>query len=88
LSQNTRFYYTLTYTYDFKYDDDTVYFAYACPYTYSDLDNDLSLMEKQTESLGYLKPKILRIMNRNVLCRTLAGNKCEYVTITSKETDP
>lgn len=22
------------------------------------------------------------------MCRTLAGNKCEYITITSKERDP
>ena len=34
-------YYTLTFTYDFEYDDDTVFFAYCYPYTYSDLVEDL-----------------------------------------------
>ena len=24
-------------------------------------------------------------MSRNTLCRTIAGNKCEYVTITSRD---
>ena len=27
-------------------------------------------------------------VNRGTLCRTLAGNRCEYITITSKEKDP
>lgn len=27
-------------------------------------------------------------VNRSTLCRTLAGNRCEYITITSKEKDP
>jgi hypothetical protein len=31
---------------------------------------------------------LIRYLSRNTLCRTLAGNKCEYLTITSKETDP
>jgi hypothetical protein len=32
-----RFYYTLTFSYTFKYDDDTVYFAHSFPYTYTNL---------------------------------------------------
>lgn len=36
-----RTYYTLTFTYDFDYSDDTVYFAYSIPYTYSDLLDDM-----------------------------------------------
>lgn len=39
------FYYTLTFTYTFKYDQDTVFFAYSVPYTYTDLRNDLQLIE-------------------------------------------
>ena len=30
-------FYTLTFSYKFNYDNDTVYFAYSYPYTYSDL---------------------------------------------------
>ena len=34
-------FYTLTFILDFEYDNDTVYIAYAYPYTYSDLLQDL-----------------------------------------------
>jgi hypothetical protein len=30
---------TLTFTYTYKYDNDTVYFAHSIPYTYSSLNN-------------------------------------------------
>jgi len=36
-----RSYYTLTFTHDFEYDQDTVFFSYCYPYTYSDLIEDL-----------------------------------------------
>jgi hypothetical protein len=35
-------YYTHTFTYDFEYPDDTVYFAYCYPYTYTDMLEDLN----------------------------------------------
>ena len=41
------FYYSLTFSYTFKYSDDKVYFAYSQPYTYSDLKNDLNNLNKQ-----------------------------------------
>ena len=44
------------------------------PYTYSDLMDDLSAIEKM--KLDYV--------SRNILCRSLAGNRCDYLTITSK----
>lgn len=34
LEYNSKGYYTLSFDYKFKHDDDTVYFAYAFPYTY------------------------------------------------------
>ena len=34
--------FNLTFTYEFLYDDDTVYFAYCYPYSYSDLTDDLT----------------------------------------------
>lgn len=76
----TRYYYTFTFTYEFKFDDDLVYFSHCFPYTYSDLTDDLSRIEKDKNTQNYF--------HRSTLCRTLAGNKCEYLTITSKDKDP
>lgn len=70
-----RCYYTLTFTYKFEHNYDSVLFAYSLPYTYSDLNDDLTAIDN-------LK---LDYVNRNTLCRTLAGNKCEYLTITSRK---
>jgi hypothetical protein len=70
-----RCYYTFTFTHKFDYDNDTLHFAYSQPYTYSDLLEDLSVLEK----------KNLDYVTRNTLCRTIAGNKCEYLTITSRK---
>lgn len=39
---NNKTLYTLTFTYEFQYDDDTVYFAYCYPYNYSDVLDDLT----------------------------------------------
>lgn len=38
-------YYTLTFTHEFEFSQDTVYFAYSVPYTYSDLMDDLTAIE-------------------------------------------
>ncbi len=34
-------YYTLSFSYTFEHEDDTVFFAYSYPYTYSDLNEYL-----------------------------------------------
>ena len=72
-----KWYYTLTFTYTFQYDNDHVYFAYSMPYSYSDLWNDLNKLMSNEDVKSFV--------SRNVLCRTIAGNKWEYLTITSKE---
>ena len=59
-------YYTLTFTYRFPYSSDTVYFAYAVPYTYSYLTSTLSAIERDE--------KCSEFCLRKLLCRTLAGN--------------
>lgn len=69
-----RCFYTFTFSYTFEHDDDAVYFAYSQPYTYSNLCEDLSEIES----------KKLNYVTRNTLCRTIAGNKCEYLTITNR----
>lgn len=70
-------YYTATFTYQFEYDDDIVYFAYSVPYTYTDLRNDLAAIESDPE-----RCKFVRKAN---LCRTLSGENCEVLTITSAD---
>jgi len=44
-------YFTLTFTYRFDYNDDTVFFSYTYPYTYSDLNDYLdNLMSDQVKN--------------------------------------
>lgn len=71
-SQKT--YFTLSFTYEFPYIDDTVYIAYCYPYTYSHLMKDLSPIED------------LSFVSRKLLCYSIAGNRCEYLTITAPGT--
>ena len=72
----TRSYYTHTFTYNFEYAKDNVYFAYSYPYTYTDCVEDLNKITND--------PAKSQFVSRKVLCETLAGNKCEILTITSK----
>ena len=69
-----RCYYTFTFTYKFEHDFDTVYFAYSQPYSYTDMMDDITEIEK----------KKLDYVSRNTLCRSLAGNRCDYLTITTR----
>jgi cytosolic carboxypeptidase protein 2/3 len=73
-------YYTLTFTHTFDCDDDSVYFTHCFPYTYSDLSEDLHAIES--------KPNSQNFFHRSLLTRTLAGNRCDLITITSKDKDP
>lgn len=68
--------YTMTFTYDFQYDDDTVYFAYCYPYTYSDMLDDLTRISTD--------PNKSTFCTRKTLCMSLASNKVEMLTVTSK----
>jgi hypothetical protein len=65
---------TLTFTYEFHTEKDTVYFAHCYPYTYSKLRRFVEKVEK-------VAPKYCRV---DELCRTLAGNSCYMMTITSQ----
>ena len=42
-----KFFFTLTFTYTFEYDNDNVFFAYSCPYTYSQLQKDIEKVKGQ-----------------------------------------
>jgi hypothetical protein len=70
-------YYTQTFTYEFEYPDDTVYFAYSYPYTYTDMTDDLNRIMGDPIKSAFIV--------RKTLCESLAGNKVEYLTITSKQ---
>jgi len=73
--QINRDFYALSFNYKFEYDNDFVSFAYAEPYTYTDLQKDLDFWDCSQK-----KPKI---MTREILCITLIGTKCEILTITN-----
>jgi cytosolic carboxypeptidase protein 2/3 len=72
-----RTYYTLTFTYEFEYENDAVYFAYSVPYTYTDLLDDIVAIE--------MDPARGSLISRKTLCKTLAGVNCDYLTVTSRE---
>ena len=66
---------TLQFQVEFPYDGDTVYLAYAIPYTYTDLVGNIG--------------KWRRVAGPNMavstLCRTLGGRDCPLLTITSPD---
>lgn len=73
------FYYTLTFTITFAYDNDTVFFAHSYPYTYTQLNRYIK---------GILAdPKKKNRCRNRTLCRTLGGNECHVLTITSFSCD-
>ena len=51
-----------------------MYFAYSYPYTYTDLQHDLNKI--------FSDPRRMDFISRQPLCETLAGNVCEYISIT------
>ena len=67
--------FTLRFSYTFLYSHDSVYFAYSFPYTMSQLNTYLDNLESD--------PNVNEFLSRKILCKTIAGNKCEYMTITS-----
>jgi cytosolic carboxypeptidase protein 2/3 len=72
---SNRYFYTATFTYTFEYADDSVFFSYCYPYTYSDLTRDIGSIEENPDRRKFLQ--------RGVLCKTLAGVECPLLTITS-----
>jgi hypothetical protein len=65
--------YSTVFTYTFT-EPDKVYFAHTFPYTYSDLQRYLVFLEQDR--------RIALVMRRKLLCTTLAGNRCDLLTIT------
>eukprot|EP00042_Codosiga_hollandica_P040428 m.348044 g.348044 ORF g.348044 m.348044 type:complete len:1083 (-) comp55863_c0_seq1:70-3318(-) len=75
----TRYFHTLSWDQTFDHDNDTVYFAYCYPYTYTDLQNYLTAL-----SVDQMRSKVCRL---RILCKTLAGNNCDLLTITNFDSD-
>jgi len=71
----TSFYFSLSFSLRPLHDDDIVYLAMAYPYTYTDLSRYLASLEKDST--------ISKCMRRRTLCKTLAGNTCDLLTITA-----
>jgi hypothetical protein len=67
-------FYTLSWDYTFLYHSDEVYFAYSYPYTFSNLENFFFKVESD--------PHLRQICQRSALCKTLAGNRVDLLTIT------
>ena len=66
----------MTWEYTFPYDNDEVYFAYSYPYTYSNLESYITKIEADS----YLRT----ICQRSSLCKTIAGNNVQLLTITEE----
>lgn len=75
LKKLARHFYTLSFDYTLRYDNDEVYFAHAYPYTYS--DHLIPFLDKIANNESY--NKFLRIGS---LCQTFAGNHWKMLIIT------
>ena len=60
---------------EFTNADDTCYLAHCYPYTYTDLRDDLDRLLAQGERA--------KVMKREVMCETRAGNSCFLITVTN-----
>lgn len=69
--------YSLCFSYEFEYDNDTIFIANTLPYTYTDLMKELNDIQKNENKYDFFY--------RKPLCSTLAGNNLDYLTITSNE---
>lgn len=66
---------TMSFDIEFEHDDDVVYMAYSHPYTYTDLQKYLAELASN--------PKTQHTCTRKTLCKTIAGNCCDLLTITA-----
>ncbi|KAM6306922.1 LOW QUALITY PROTEIN: cytosolic carboxypeptidase 3-like [Podargus strigoides] len=72
VGQGGRQYFSLTWTFQFPHDRDTCYFAHCYPYTYSNLQEYLLAISKDS-----VKSKFCKI---HMLCHSLAGNTVYVLT--------
>lgn len=70
---------TLSFTLTFERPRDVCFLAYCYPYTYSDLQRHLDGHMRQQAHKALAE----RCLRRTLLCKTLAGNLCDLLVITS-----
>ena len=75
------YYYTLSFNYTFKYDNDEVFFANCIPFTYTDVTRDLNFYTKN-ENDKYI------FFDRKKLCSTIIGNTVEFFSINNSTIYP
>ena len=66
--------YSLTFTYDFEYENDIVFFCHSFPYTTTESYEFLDKMEQKYSHTDYYR--------RDMLCSTLGDRPCYMLTIT------
>lgn len=71
-NQSCRKAFSLSFSYEFLYENELISFAHAVPYTYTDLNSWLSQIQTRNSDIARVNP----------LCQTLAGNICPVLTIT------
>jgi hypothetical protein len=71
---------TLSFFIKFQHEEDRCYLAHCFPYTYTDLQQFLSRLESDC--------RIRKILRRKLLCHSLAGNRCDVLTITNPPARP
>ncbi|EAR88956.3 zinc carboxypeptidase family protein (macronuclear) [Tetrahymena thermophila SB210] len=76
------YYYTLSFSYTFEYDDDVVYFAMSYPYSYTQMINHLNTTIEKCQ----LTQPLIQI-KKEILCHTISNNAVPLLTITNKEKD-
>ena len=69
---------SLTFEYEFKYDNDTVYFANCLPYFYSKLTKEINLCIKNKNNNNI-------IFSKNSITQTLGGNDLMLLNISSSK---
>lgn len=69
---------TLTFSYTFQQENDTVFFSYFQPYTYSDLQDLLFVLNSR-----YPEEHLNNILKVQKLCESVGGNSCHILTITN-----
>ena len=74
--------YTLRFSmcFDEECDGDTVYLAYCCPYTFTELQSYLCKLRQDPIKALTFKSKLL--------CKTLAGNECTCLSVTNRTNNP
>ncbi|XP_013412947.1 cytosolic carboxypeptidase 2 [Lingula anatina] len=72
-------YYELEFEIEFPHGEDTCYLAHCYPYTFTDLKDDLDLLISD--------PERSRVVKREVMCETRAGNSCFLLTVTNFDKD-